>query len=270
VVGGPGTAFTTAKAIIYNLAGDSWRTSPPAPEGMTAAALAAGWDGRRVVVVNYDMRAAAYDPSTNQWDDLPPVPARFFESYPSVVAQSGTTMAFMAQTVAVLTPEDSWVPLPYASVPNGTPASTDSGVVFVWSLDSATDRNVLAAFDPALLAASPTSLQVGLGTVPVPPGYHLSDASIVGPATAAEGVRVELLTGSESCTVSSTYSGIDGPELDQSVPETLQNNGAPREWRRSEDEHTWQTAATDSDLFEIACDDPRVARDLARSAAFGN
>ena len=128
------------------------------------------------------------------------------------------------------------------------------------------DRNVLASFEPAGLAESPTSLQVGLAAIRVPQSYVLVEAAVVGQESASEGVRVEIARGPETCTVTSTYFGIDGPTFDEPVEETTARNpNGPVAWHRSADERVWQTAATDSDLFQFECQDPAVARFLAET-----
>ena len=267
VFGGLGSPFTTATAIVYDPATDSWRTAAPGPEDLTAAALAADWDGDRIVVVNYDMRATTYDPASDSWSDLPDVPARFSEWVPSLRSGRGTSVAFMARTVALLTPDDRWVPLPYGVALAGAIASTDSGVLFVWGLDSEADRNVLAVIAPAAVAANPPAVQVGIGSVAVPEGYGLADASLDREAGTSEVVSVHLAAQGAACTVTSSYLGTGGPGLDQPVPETLEDDGAATAWVHSDDERVWQTAATLSDRLEITCDDPRVARDLAGTAS---
>ena len=268
VVGGPGSPFTRATAIVYDPATDSWRTAAPGPEDLTATALAADWDGERIVVVNYDMRAATYDPASDSWSDLPDVPARFFEFRPSLQSGRGTSVAFMARAVALLTPDDRWIPLPYGVALSGATASTDSGVLFVWGLDSEADRNVLAVIDPAAVAANPPAVQVGSASVAVPEGYRFTDASHDVEAVNSEVISVHLAAQDAACTVTSSYQGMDGPGLDQPVPETLQNDGAATAWAHSDDERVWQTAATLSDRLEITCDDPRIARKLAGTASF--
>ena len=79
MIGGPGDAFRSAVAYAYDPAADAWRRLADPPAKLHAEALAADWDGKRVVVVNYDMQAHSYDPATNTWTTLKSVPARFSE-----------------------------------------------------------------------------------------------------------------------------------------------------------------------------------------------
>lgn len=265
VIGGPGTPFTTAAVIAYAPATGAWRTGSPAPEDLPAAALAADWDGERVIVVNYDMRAATYDPVLDAWSDLPSVPSRFSEFQPSLQTVGGTPMAFMSMAIALLDDDDTWIPVPYPTGGWGESVTTDEGAVLVWKLDANSAENRLLAMTRD---ADLSAVQVGLGAVPVPDSYQVSDTSGSGEATDTEDVRVVLSADSgDSCTITSSYRGMGGPGLDQPVPETLQSNDVPTRWLRSEDDRTWQTDPTTSDRFEISCDDAQVARNLAQNAS---
>jgi hypothetical protein len=127
VIGGPGSAFVDARAFRYDLAADAWTQTASPPAGLHAEALASDWDGRRVVVANYDMRAATYDPATDRWSELPDIPARFYEGGPTLISTNRASIVFMVQAVVTLTPDDTWIPLPYGSIPRGQFVST-SGI----------------------------------------------------------------------------------------------------------------------------------------------
>ena len=70
-------------ALSYSPADDAWTALPPTGVGETAVALA--WDGEQAVALDYDMRAAAYDPDDGRWTQLPELPMRFSECSPQLV-----------------------------------------------------------------------------------------------------------------------------------------------------------------------------------------
>ena len=120
VVGGPSTAFASAVALAVDPSEGMWRRLATPPDRLHAEALSADWDGERVVVVNYDMQAVAYDPRTDQWEQLPDTPARFFENAPTFASPGdGTGVAFHALAAVVRTAGGAWVPLPNALLPQG-------------------------------------------------------------------------------------------------------------------------------------------------------
>jgi hypothetical protein len=276
VIGGGGTPFTDAEAFALDPERREWRRIANPPTGTHSEALSATWDGRRVVVVNYDMRAIAYDPERDTWTTLPSVPARFSEWSPTTVSVGGNTAVFMAYTVVVLMPNGTWVPLPYGPIPFGSVGTTRpdptsaAGVVFV----AGTRRdgsNAIAILDPARMVETGHRLQVGVGSVPVPAGYRLGSSSYdeVQGGLVSEAVTVNLDgTGGGSCSLQATYSGIVPPSFDALVPETLQTDGAATEWYRNASGTQWRTASTTSDSFDVECADPAVARAIAESASF--
>ncbi len=267
VIGGEGTPFASAVAIAYNATDDAWRTIAAPPSDLHAEALAAAWDGSRIVVVNYDMRAVAYAPATDTWRDLPPVPARFSEWQPLLEAAGGVSIATMCCAVAVLSAEDEWVPLPYGDLEIGqvvstAPSAGANGVLFSWAVDAARNRNVLSVSDPAR-AAAPARVQVGLAGVPVPAGFRVTEASYSG--FDAETVRVTLTGAAATCTLTSRYAAAIEPTADER-PEMLPNDGIATQWFRSADDRSWRTAESTSDVLEIACDTD-IARALAEGTA---
>jgi hypothetical protein len=274
VIGGPGSAFTSAAAIAYDLERDEWRQLPSPPGDLHAEALSADWDGGRVVVVNYDMTALTYDPETDAWATLPRVPARFYEWYPVLRSSGGVSAAFMAQAIVVLTRDDRWVPMPYGTIPFGSVATTrpgftvnsGDGTLFIWSLDSDSAANRLTAVDLDGLVGGPPRLQVGVGSIEPGEGAVLIDASSTAAGTENEvQVVIERRQGGR-CTVSSAYGT---GSVEQPVEETLDNDGRPTQWRRDATGQIWETAATTTDVFRIACEDVGNAAALARSASFG-
>lgn len=273
VIGGPGSAFTSATAIGYDLESDEWRQLASPPGELHAEALSADWDGERVVVVNYDMTAAIYDPTADSWEELPAVPARFYEWYPTLRSSGGRSVAFMATAIVVLGGDGQWVPLPYGDIPFGAVATTrpgfgvesGDGTMFIWSLNSDSAANTLTAVDINRLVQASRRLQVGIGSIELGVGASLADADYTTSGIEEE-VRAVIQQGDGSrCTVSSGYGA---GAVDQPVEETLDNDGRPTPWKRDPAGRTWQTAATTSDVFTIDCDQADVAEALANSASF--
>jgi hypothetical protein len=275
VVGGPGSPFTSAEAIALDPSRRTWRRIASPPADVHAEALSADWDGGRVVVVNYDMKAIAWDPPRDGWSTLPDVPARFFEWSPTARAVGGATVVFMAQAIVVLTPNGTWVPVPYGKVPFGTIATTRPAfdaqpaneVMYVFGVRN-NGSSVLVSIDPARLAAAASPLQIGVGSVRPPSGYRLQ-ASHYDAASDAVDIQLSGPNGAV-CSVTSKYTGTASPNFAPLVPESLENDGAHRTWYRSPQGTEWGTAPTTSDSFVVECTDPTAARALAESASFKN
>jgi hypothetical protein len=274
VIGGAGSAFTSASAIGYDLESDEWRQLASPPGQLHAEALSADWDGERVVVVNYDMTAATYDPTADSWEDLPAVPARFYEWYPTLRSSGGRSVAFMATAIVVLGEDGHWVPLPYGDIPFGAVATTrpgfgvasGDGTVFIWSLNSDRATNTLTAVDVNRLVGASRRIQVGIGSIELGAGASLVDSAYTTSGTEEE-VRAVIQQGDGSrCAVSSGYGTV---AVEQPVEKTLDNDGRPTPWKRDPGGRIWQTAATTSDVFTIDCDQAEGAETMANSASFG-
>lgn len=269
VIGGPGNPFTSAVAIAYDPGDGSWRTLPEPPADLHAEALSAAWDGSRVVVVNYDMTAVAYDPVSDSWSRLPAVPARFSEWSPQTFAGGGLTATLLAQTIAVLGEDDRWEPFPYGVLPLGRTISLDGSTrVATWATDTATETNTLTVLDLASFTTMPRR-QVGAGSIEVEPGDEVTDATYDDIDGLVQTVKLTVATKSGGgCSVASTYLGAVGPAIDQPVREELPRQDGSTTWYHDEQGTTWETEATESDLFSIICDDPADARRLATTARF--
>ena len=272
VIGGPGTPFTTAAAIALDPARREWRRLAAPPTDVHAEALAADWDGRRVVVVNYDMKAIAYDPTSNVWSTLPDVPARFSEWTPTARSVDGYTVVFMAQAVVVLTPNNTWAPLPYGEIPFGIIASgrpalnTQPGGRVLFVLGIRNGATVLVAADPATLSANAARLQVGAGSVQNPPHYQLRAAHY---DATSDAVDIGLTGPNDAtCTVTSRYTNVVSPNFAGLTQESLENDRLAKTWYRNPQGTEWRTAPTSSDSFDVKCSDPSTARALAASASF--
>lgn len=260
VVGGPRSPFTSAAAIAYDIESNEWRQLADPPGDLHAEALSASWDGDRLVVVNYDMRAVTYDPSTDTWTDLPPVPARFYEWTPSVRSVGGTSVVFMAAAVVVLDEADRWTPLAYDTLPRGLvtaqipSARTGSEQLTVFGVNNETETNVLSTIDVVELARDPDHVQVGVFYVALPDGLGLVDAAL----DEAGEVHAELEhTDGRQCTITS---GHNSPPLDDAV------TGEVAGWARDETGRVWRTTENDADAITIECTETDIARTLAESA----
>lgn len=60
---------------VYDPAADAWRVMAPGPLDPDAASCSGEWDGRDLLIVCGDGRAAGYRPAGNTWVVLPPNPA---------------------------------------------------------------------------------------------------------------------------------------------------------------------------------------------------
>jgi hypothetical protein len=231
------------------------------------------------------MRAVAYDPPTDTWTTLPPVPARFFEWYPTARAAGGYTVVFMAEAVVVLTPDGRWVPLPYGEIPFGAVATTrpsfvtqtGDGTLYVLGVDNGDrDRHTVVRIDPVRFVAAATRYQVGIGSVQAPPDYVLRGARY---DLESEAVEIDLagpgvLPGrvGPGCSITSRYTGIPGTAPGAPVTgfseESLHNDGKPTKWYRSPSGEVWQVGPATADEFIVRCSPPDVARAVAASASF--
>ena len=99
-------------AAAYDPARDAWRKLPNAPE-IRGSGSSLSWDGERVIAVDYDDRAASYRPDRNTWTALPRIPVRFAEGGVHASAVAPEAFVLTSGAVAVLDPQDHWVPLPY-------------------------------------------------------------------------------------------------------------------------------------------------------------
>ena len=278
-VGGSGTPFTSAVAVAYDPANDSWRRLPDPPSDLHSEALGSAWDGKRLVVANYDMRSLAFDPATERWTDLPALPLREGEWGPTVASQQAasgpTTAVFGGGAVSVLTTDDRWIPLPDTGGARGQVVGEEE-VLFVWAGDSESGTNSLTAVDLDVLEHSARRVRVGVGGVALPDSYDVTSTSFSRSGVAGT-VTVTFESGSVSdgvatagpgrCTVTSIYLG-GGPTVADPVEEDLTTDDAPRTWVHDPASTIWQTAATTSDTFTIECTAPGVAEPVARSASF--
>jgi hypothetical protein len=77
-----------SQGAAFNLATDTWRELPSF--SVSPNALTIAWDGRRLITYDYELKAGAYDPTTDRWTQLPDLPLQFGECYPeSTVLDDG-------------------------------------------------------------------------------------------------------------------------------------------------------------------------------------
>jgi hypothetical protein len=192
--------------VLRDLGSPTW-TEIPVPGRFRGNALAAAWDGDRVVVVDYQMRAGAYMPSSRTWEELPTIPARFSEYSPSLRAVSPALLVDTAYAIAVRVGDGPWVPRPKDVLPFETAATAvatvdDKETLFVWGTANGTTR--FARVNAESLTTAPRSLQAGVASVGVPGGTDLrassSDGAKTGPDDDAK-IVLELDTPTGECSV---------------------------------------------------------------------
>jgi hypothetical protein len=266
VVGGDSSLIPNTEAFALNAASRAWRTLPP-PPNISQQALAAVWDGTRVVVVDYAMHTAALDSQSDSWSEVPSVPARFSEWSPFLQPAGGKSIAFMADTIAVLDTDDAWTPLPYGIAPLGAvlnvvdtrpfrePTATPPPIVFVIGLGH-DNRMTATAIDVNRVTADPPRLQVGAASIAVPLGFTLT-------ASQSVDIRLDSAAGTV-CNVASTYVRPVDTEGKEVV--TVQMGDRATDWYRTSDGTHWETAATTSDTVIVECSDPETSEQLVRSA----
>jgi hypothetical protein len=80
-----------ATGLAYDPAGDTWRTLPPVR--LSPQASAAAWTGSGVLAMDYELRAAFYDPGQDAWRRLRGPPMNVCEAYPSIAANGRVALA---------------------------------------------------------------------------------------------------------------------------------------------------------------------------------
>ncbi|MGH9049835.1 MAG: hypothetical protein ACRDY4_08910 [Acidimicrobiia bacterium] len=285
--GGQGTVvrWTGAEVVVvghtaaaYDPAADTWRELPPPPSGTQA--LAGDWNGRELIVADYDMSAAAFDPETDRWRELPSVPARFFEWYPIVASVGDTTAVLMAQTFAVLDAGGSWIPVPYGEVPAGPDPVVVGDDLYLFGFDREGERNAFAAVDLAARARGAETVQVGAFSLTLPEGARLEHAMFdryeaVEGLPPAETVSAEITGAAGDCRVASTYVGtfgdiaLDLTASSERTPITVTpvDGSEPWEGIAGRDPERGLVRLDDTDLLEISCAERGQARELARSVS---
>jgi hypothetical protein len=203
------------------------------------------------------MAAAAYDPASDAWSELPGIPAGEAEIVPKVVSSGGVTMVRMAQAAVVLDRDGGWLPLPAAALPVdlGDAVAGPPGSAFAWGVLDGENR--LATVDLHRLSSSPARVQAGAASVVVPPAYTVTGASLEGGA-----VVVDLAGPAGGCSVDGRSSAV---AVTGRVVETTTTGGRRLAWGVEGAGTVWRTSLYESAGLTVACDDAATAELLARS-----
>jgi hypothetical protein len=207
----PTAGPTPVVALAYDPTTNEWRSLPSS--GMDTAAVAAAWDGTRVVVVSYDMKAATYQPITNTWQPLPAIPLRFYECYPSAFTIAGHAYAQMCSGFAALDNHNRWTPIAYPSPLSGPGhvVPTDNAAL-VWgsafpTSDSRYTPSPVAEYTPS--DDEHREVLVGLAITTLPDGYKTTkvDAATTSATGTMNAAHVEGPHG--ACTITSTTNSVE-------------------------------------------------------------
>jgi Kelch motif protein len=267
VIGGNSALARNTEALAFDTSTSTWQQLPTPPK-LNQQAIAADWDGTRVIAVDYGMHAVAYDPSSNEWSVLPNVPARFSEGTPRLDAGDGVTTAFMVSAIAVLDHRGVWVPVPYGPTPEvseavsiETRASAQEHAIFAVGLHQ--QQLIVVALDPGRLARPPAQLQVGLAATTIPDGFEVT-ASSYDDRGLSQTVRIAISNGhGKTCDLASTYGVQPDSAAGDLVPITV--GDTTTQWYRNTDGTRWQAATSTSDTIEITCNNAALAEQIARS-----
>ena len=256
VLGEFGAPSATGAALVLDPDSRTWRATSPAPEWLRAD-VAATWDGERVVVADYAMNAAAYDPVSDTWEALPEVPARFFEWSTSARTSPAGPVVAMANTLVVLG-ADGWTPLPttVGGFWLGDSPTEPGAPLAIWHLTVDGRSNQLLLLDLDALAASGRR-QVGVADVTLPGGAAQVSATI---DDGGDVIALEIAFGAKACTITSKYLGEAEPSLP--LTDEVEGPGGAVQWSRDAAGTRWQVAATSSDRVEVVCDEAADARSL--------
>ena len=244
-------------AAAYDPARDAWRKLPNAPE-IRGSGSSLSWDGERVIAVDYDDRAASYRPDRNTWTALPRIPVRFAEGGVHASAVAPEAFVLTSGAVAVLDPQDHWVPLPYPTtasmlVPVRAPGQTSPIPTSVFMIGNQYPGGgfEVALVDPAMWITNPPEIQVGLVAVTLPTNAKFETATASGNGL-VEGLEILLSTPQGPCTLTSTYLGASGQ---QPLPRWVRTDASGHEWTG------WPST---SDRVTVRCDDPATAAWIAQ------
>jgi hypothetical protein len=272
VIGGtqvPGSRQGNARVSVLEADG-SWRDLGEVP--IDAQALDATERGDGLVAVNYDMTAARLLSLDGDWEQLPQVPLRVSECYPTVL-RAKAIVAVLCSGLAVLDGDDGWVvaPLP----PDGGVEAAGDRLFSIgeqsWVFDPARWR---ARFHGGALRRVP----VGTASISVPADATID--SIVQEARNSQlpGETIQLrvtLAGDADCRARVGFFGsIGGRSLEE-----LRSSGdaTVTEVRTADDRNPALLVAPDtlderthlawnhngSDVIDLACPSEEQVRELA-------
>jgi hypothetical protein len=101
--GGNGSRTRYARGIAYNPSTNRWRVVAQSP--LSPQASYAVWTGAAVLAWDYELQAAAYEPTRNSWQRRPRLPLRFTECYPRGARLGRHVLAWHCGQAAVF---DTW------------------------------------------------------------------------------------------------------------------------------------------------------------------
>jgi hypothetical protein len=135
-----------ATGLAYEPATGTWRTLPPVR--LSPQASAAAWTGSGVLAVDYERRAAIYDPGRNAWRRLPGPPVEACEAYPDIGATGGVALVQGCGHALWDGDAGRWVKVE-AKDRNGTGRIVAAGPVFlIAGATHESSANGLAAYNP--------------------------------------------------------------------------------------------------------------------------
>ena len=111
----------TATGTAYDPSADSWRQIPPS-ESVDPNANTAVWAGDRLIAVDWDTDAEAYEPEIDRWKPLAPMPLDEGEDVPAAAYTDGWMLTtFFGQIAAFSSDTERWVDLTKAAPDGFTP-----------------------------------------------------------------------------------------------------------------------------------------------------
>jgi hypothetical protein len=266
----------------YDPATNQWRHLPPS--GMSTSAVAATWDGTRVVVVN-DALGASYQPANNTWTPLPRIPLRFYECYPSAFSVAGHAYVQMCSGLAELDNANGWTPIAYPPLHFGPGNAIQAGnSAVMWgstfpTSDSRFSPHPAVEYTPA--DDTHRNVLVGVAITSLPDSYKTVRVD-AGPASQPETITAHVEGPQGACTITSTTNSVDngaaaelnqldqlagatrrqppptqfpgGPDFAVEVPPTAPNPQYQLAW-----------ALTSTDIVNIGCKQLALVDSLART-----
>lgn len=184
--------------------GDPRWTDLPNPQFLQPRLTRMVWDGRRLLAVDIDGNAAAFDPAGGIWAVLPLLPVPGCTAYPEPHHVRGRTVVALCGGLAVLDDNDRWVPYAAAS---GTIAVTGDSAIALG------DEGV-RQLD---LTRPPTMLSLHTSVVELPAGYRF----VVAETDWSRGVGVTVLVVADADGNRCRISDVDTPTVSCDRPEQV-------------------------------------------------
>ncbi len=161
----------TAIGASYDPDTDSWQALPPSidtdPNANTAV-----WTDERLIAVDYDADAEAFEPATGRWRRLEPLPMHDGEDVPRAAYGDGWTLVnFFGQVAAFSSEKERWTDLtdevPGMDPPHGVPLA--AGGAFLLPIRSSELSEVPSVeFDTKLLVWVPPAASSDRADDPTP------------------------------------------------------------------------------------------------------